>query len=150
MKHLGREMRPPGFQWPQDEDPRLVIEREFGEWIAEIAEIKSLFQKNVYDNAKADQTDFCHHRFFLHTLLAEGSRLVVNLHILNKGADQGSWPREDQELAKGIEARLLDLSEIVFKWHGPPELQADIPESFRKGMASVDSGNVADFKIPGE
>jgi hypothetical protein len=122
--------------WVQEDAAVLeALQRQLARWIENVAANVELFEKNVYGNPEANDSDFRQHRFLLYRMLADGEEIALGFLDVHDHPDS-------QSCVKLIDQKLGELSQVLFSWHGPLEAQSDIPESFKQGMKDLAAGHL--------
>lgn len=125
-----------------EEEAEVNLDALYAVWQETIDRTSRLFQEHVYNNPNADEYDYRQHRMFLYNMLWLGEQLVMTLVRLKRLGINGTEPY----VARG-DAKLGELRETLDLWHGDPEHQKDIPESFKQSMRELAEGNVVDFDV---
>jgi hypothetical protein len=131
-------------QWVGERTDELqAVKQDFATWIADIGTNEDLFKKHVYNNDNLDQVDLWEHRARLYRLLAIGDYLKLEFVRVSALLDKAEALKSHIGL---IEQQHKELFSTLLAWHGPREMQKDIPESFKTGMEQAAAGNLLEFK----
>jgi hypothetical protein len=130
----------------QKPDIWTLLQNSLSEWLADITVKQEMFKRFVYENEDLHDTDLRQHRLFLFELLCHGEALALDYMM---HAEAG--PKEAIEATmRLIEERKKELFRVLLEWHGPPDIQTDLPDSFKQAMREVEEGKIVDFKEPEE
>ena len=123
----------------EEEDPLAALKERFAELKGKISEADDLAAKHVYHNLNLSMIDVRQHRFILHYLLYKAEGLALDFELLSR-------PNETADYVKFLDEEVQRLENIFQDWHGAPEADPDIPESFKQAMQEVRAGETEEME----
>ena len=124
----------------ENRDEVALLKEEFSGWLSWIGKNEKLFEQNVYKNPNMNWLDLHQHRARLFALMSHGESLIVKFYEL--GAEKKIEP---EDYFKLIQKNLESLAETFNTWHGPLNIQEDIPEDFKEGIRDIAEGKILDL-----
>lgn len=142
---IQRGMMPSSQEWvSKKEDPQIILNRMFGEWIQDVSKNEGLFKKHVYENDDIDELDLRQHRARLCQLISAGELLVMGFIALMIGTGN---KKDILPVVQTIDQTVKKLSTAFFKWHAPAANQTDIPDDLKQSIQELEEGKVVDLDI---
>jgi hypothetical protein len=136
-----REVHPPSHrEWlAQQGDKAQLFEDQFVHWQHELSEFDRVAKFRLYENQSFTELDLISHRRCIHSLLAAGEGLTLDLYGL---LAENLLDREAAEGRMGlIQEHIQKLMECLLKWHTSIEDQEDVPESLKESFRQVEAGD---------
>ena len=104
-----------------------------------LAEAEALFAQNVYENPNFSPLDARNHHFVLHYYVFQAGFLATHFVALNRSEETSAY-------VSFLDAEIKRLEKILQEWHGNPETDPTVPESFKRAMREVEAGQAADME----
>lgn len=148
MPFRAREFTPTGYGsqrifW-QEPDELTSLEGRFAEWMSHVAETETLFRRFVYENKDIKETDLRLHRLAIYGLLHDGEYLAFE-HV-KYGMESSENRKTIEPTLVVLEQKLKTLFDVLVAWHGDPNAQPDVPDSFKRSMQEVAENKIVDFE----
>ena len=128
---------------PQDTNAlaEQLLNQFFVTWLGALESNESAFKRYVYDNPNMSDADLRQHRILLHNELQCAEQLALGYELF---ARQNDRLEEYADKIKLIDQKRDEIVKVFLSWHGPVEMQDDVPESFKQAMCEVEAGELED------
>jgi hypothetical protein len=121
-----------------------LFEARLNDWLKQVEDNEILFRQHVYQNENLTSFDVRQHRARLFDMIANGEHIALT--FLEWGI-KNSRLEEVKPTVEFIDQRTQKLLLILREWHGSPDQQTDVPESFKQAMREIAEGNLSDLDV---
>jgi hypothetical protein len=129
----------------EDEDPQQKLKREFAEWLNNIAASERVFKSRVYENADLNENDIRQHRCRVCALISMGEYLAIAFTMMaGKNPESAS---ETKPIVAVIDQEVAKFFHRLISWHGPLDIQADVPDSFKQAAKEAKEDKIVNLDI---
>ena len=124
----------------EQEDPLIALKERLAEFSEKLVELDEMAAKHVYHNPNFSLIDARQHRMILHYYLYKAEDLALDFEILKRDEETATF-------IALIDGQIRRLRKIFEEWHGDPEGDAGIPDSFKEAMQDMRAGRTFDMEV---